>query len=91
MNVTGGTSTTVYAASTNSLTLVPIQTSNNTTQTAITLPYLPNSIASDSAGDNVYLGSGSGIMMINVVSGAVSVAAGPPAPSWRRRRMETTF
>ena len=41
VNVTGGTTTTVYAASTNSLTLVPIQTSNNTAGTAITCPTCP--------------------------------------------------
>ncbi|HEX8894843.1 MAG TPA: Ig-like domain-containing protein, partial [Terriglobales bacterium] len=74
VNVSGGTTTTVYAGSTNSLMLVPIQTSNNSTGTTITLPYLPNSIVSDSAGNNVYLGSGSGIMTVNVTSGAVTVS-----------------
>ena len=74
VNVSGGTTTTVYAASTNSLTLVPIQSSNNTAQTAITLPYLPNSIVSNSAGTTVYLGSGSGIMTVDVVSSAVTVS-----------------
>src|SRR5215469_7285957 len=74
MNVSGGTTTTVYAGSTNSLMLVPIQTSNNSAGTTITLPYLPNSIVSDSGGSNVYLGSGSGIMTVNVTSGAVTVS-----------------
>jgi len=74
MNVSGGTTTTVYAGSTNSLTLVPIQTSNNTAGTAITLPYLPNSIVSNSAGTTVYLGSGSGIMTVDVTSAAVTVS-----------------
>jgi len=74
VNVSGGTTTTVYAASTNSLTLVPVATSNNTAGTAITLPYLPNSIVSDSAGNKVYLGSGSGIMTVDVLSAAVSVS-----------------
>lgn len=74
VNVSGGTTTTVYAASTNSLTLIPISTSNNTAGTAITLPYLPNSIVSDSAGTKVYLGSGSGIMTVDVVSAAVTVS-----------------
>lgn len=78
VNVTGGTSTTVYAASTSSLSLVPISSSNNTAGTVITLPYLPDSIASDSSGTNVYLGSGSGVMMVNVISGAVSVETGAP-------------
>ena len=74
VNVSGGTTTTVYAASTNSLTLIPISTSNNTAGTAITLPYLPNSIVSDSAGTNVYLGSGSGIMTVDVLTAAVTVS-----------------
>ena len=74
VNVSGGTTTTVYAGSTNSLTLIPIQTSNNTAQTAITLPYLPNSIVSNSAGTTVYLGSGSGVMAVDVTSGAVTVS-----------------
>ena len=74
VNVSGGTSTTVYAGSTNSLTLIPIQTSNNTAGTAITLPYLPNSIVSNSAGSKVYLGSGSGVMTVDVVSSAVTVS-----------------
>jgi hypothetical protein len=76
MNVSGGTTTTVYAGSTNSLTLVPIQTSNNTAGTAITLPYLPNSIVANSAGTTVYLGSGSGIMTVDVTSAAVTVSTG---------------
>jgi hypothetical protein len=74
VNVSGGTSTTVYAASTNSLTLVPIQTSNNTAGTAITLPFLPTSIVADSAGAKVYLGSGSGVMTLDVVAATVTVA-----------------
>jgi hypothetical protein len=75
VNVSGGTTTTVYAGSTNSLMLVPIQTSNNTAGTTITLPYLPNSIVSNSAGSTVYLGSGSGIMTLDVTSGAVTVSS----------------
>jgi hypothetical protein len=74
VNVSGGTTTTVYAASTNSLTMIPISTSNNTAGTAITLPYLPNSIVSDSVGNKVYLGSGSGIITVDVTSGAPSAS-----------------
>ena len=75
VNVSGTTSTTVYAASTKSLTLLPISTSNNTAGTAISLPYVPNSIASDSAGTKVFLGSSTGIMIVNVASAAVTVSA----------------
>jgi hypothetical protein len=76
MNVSGGTTTTVYAGSTSSLTLIPIQTSNNTAGTAITLPYLPNSIVANSGGTKVYLGSGSGIMIVDATSNAVTVSTG---------------
>jgi len=76
VSVSGGTTTTVYAGSTNSLMLVPIQTSNNTAGTTITLPYLPNSIVANSVGSTVYLGSGSGIMKVDVVSAAVTVSTG---------------
>ncbi len=70
--VPGGVATTVYAASTNSLSLIPISTSTNTIGTAITLPHLPNSIVSDPAGATLYLGSSSGLMAVNVSTGAVS-------------------
>lgn len=75
VNVSGTTTTAVYAASTKSLMLVPIQSSNNTAQTAISLPYVPNSMVSDSAGTNLYLGSANGIMSVTVTSGSVSVSS----------------
>jgi trimeric autotransporter adhesin len=75
VNVSGGTTTTVYAASTKSLTVVPITTSNNTAGTAIGLPYLPNSIASDSSGTKVFLGSSTGIMILNVLTANVTVSS----------------
>jgi trimeric autotransporter adhesin len=75
VNVSGTTTTTVYAASTKSLTMIPITTSNNTAGTAIALPYLPNSISSDSAGTKVFLGSATGIMVVNVLTANVSVSA----------------
>lgn len=78
VNVTGTTTTTVYAASSKSLTLVPITTSNNTAGTNISLPYQPNSIFSNSSGTNVYLGSATGLMVVTVASAAVSVAASAP-------------
>jgi len=70
--VSGGTTTNVYAASTNSTSLVPISTSTNTAGTAITLPYLPNSILSDPQGANLYLGSSSGLMIVNLTSNTVT-------------------
>ena len=74
--VTGSTSTTVYAASTNSLMLVPISTSTNSAGTAITLPFLPNSMVADPAGATLYLGSSSGLMGVNLSTSAVSSLAG---------------
>ena len=68
----GSTSTTVYAASTNSTTLIPIPTSTNTAGTAIALPHLPNSIISDPAGTMLYLGSSSGLMVVNLAAGTVN-------------------
>ncbi len=71
--VSGATTTTVYAASTNSLSLVPISTSTNTAGTAITLPFLPTSIVVDPTGTTVYLGSASsGLMAVNVSTGVVT-------------------
>jgi hypothetical protein len=70
--VNGGNATTVYAASTNSLSLIPIPTTTNTAGTAITLPNYPNSIVADPSGSVVYLGSSSGLMAVTVSSGTVT-------------------
>jgi hypothetical protein len=70
--VSGSTSSNVYAASTNSTSLVPISTSTNTVGTAITLPHLPNSIVADPAGANLYLGSSSGLMVVNLTANTVA-------------------
>lgn len=75
VNVSGGTTTTVYAASTQSLTLLPITAPGNTAGTAIGLPYVPNSLFSNSAGTKLYLGSATGIMTVDVVTSAVTVSA----------------
>ncbi len=74
--VTGTTGTLVYAASTNSLMLVPFNIATDTPGTAITLPAYPNSIAADPAGVSVYLGTNSsGLMAVNVSSGGVTTYA----------------
>jgi hypothetical protein len=70
--VSGSTTTNVYAASTNSTTVIPISTSTNTAGTAITLPNLPNSIIIDPAGNNLYLGSSSGLMGVNLSSSVIT-------------------
>jgi hypothetical protein len=72
VNVTSASSTMVYAASTNSGSLVPINTSTNTVGTAIALPYAPNSIVATPSGATVFLGSGTALMAVTVSSGAVT-------------------
>jgi len=73
--VPGTTAANIYAASTSSTTLIPISTSTNTAGTAITLPFLPNSIMADPAGANIYLGSSSGLMVVNTSTNAVTSQA----------------
>jgi hypothetical protein len=75
VNVSGGTTTTVYAASSKSLSLVPISTSNNTAGTTISLPFVPNSIAANTQGSKVYLGSANGLITVDVLTASVSVAS----------------
>ena len=69
---TGASTTTVYAASTSSLMLVPIPNSTNVPGTAITLPFQPNSMVSNYAGNKLYLGSSSGFMTVDPVSASVT-------------------
>ena len=70
--VSGTTSTTVYAASTNSLMLIPISTDTNSAGTALTLPNLPNSMVIDQAGQFLYFGSASGLMSFNIGTGVAT-------------------
>jgi hypothetical protein len=69
--------TKVYAASTNSGNLVPIDTSTNTVGTTINLPSAPNSIMADRTGTNIFLGSNSALYGVNVSSGAVTTYGVP--------------
>ena len=71
-SVSGSTTTAVYAASSNSTTLVPISTSNNAAGTAVTLPNLPNSALMDPSGSFLYLGSSSGLMQVNLLTSTVT-------------------
>lgn len=71
-SVAGSTITTVYAASTNSTTLIPINTATNTAGTAITLPNLPNSIIITPDGSTIFLGSSSGIMAVALPANTVT-------------------
>lgn len=72
INVTTPAATTVYAANTNSTSLVPISISGNIVGTPITLPSVPNSILADPGGAFVFMGSDSGVMVLAVASGTVT-------------------
>ena len=78
MNVTSPAATTVYAASTNSAEVIPINTSNNTAGNPIGLPFGPNSIVASPSGSMVYLGSGTALMAVTVSSGAVTPYTAAP-------------
>jgi hypothetical protein len=78
VTTTGTSITTAYAASTSSTSLIPIPNSTNTPGTAITLPYLPNSMVTDHAGSNLYLGSSSGFMTVNTSTAAVTATTSVP-------------
>ena len=54
---------------------MPIPSSTNTPGTAITLPYLPNSMISDSAGAKLYLGSSTALMIVDTATGTVTSAS----------------
>lgn len=70
VTVSGSSSTpVVYAASLSSTSLVPI--SGTSVQTAVTLPYMPNSMLINATGAEVILGSKSGVMVYNTSSGAI--------------------
>jgi trimeric autotransporter adhesin len=68
--VAGQSPDTVYVASTQSLTMVPINVLTNVVGTAITLPNLPNSILASPTGGVVYLGADTGGVMVYTVSSA---------------------
>jgi len=71
--VSGTAGGTVYAASTNSFSLVPIDVATNTAGTVITLPRLPNSMVVNSAGSKVLLGADNGgLMMVDTTTAAVT-------------------
>jgi len=72
VTTTGSSTTTAYAASTNSLSLVPIAIPGTTAGTTITLPFLPNSMVSNSAGNKIYIGSSSGLMTVDPVATTVT-------------------
>ncbi len=67
--------TTVFAASTTGTSLIPIDTSNNTAGTALTLPQTPNSVVMPPIGTRAYFGSAGGLMQFDTTANTSSVIA----------------
>jgi hypothetical protein len=67
--------TTAYVASTDSTSLLPIDTSANTVGTAVTLPFKPNSMMVTLDGSKLFLGSASGLMIVTTAANSVSSVA----------------
>ena len=76
-NVNGTAAGTVYAGSTDSLSVVPIDVATNTAATAVTLPRTPNTMVVNRQGTRILLGSTTtGIMILDPASNAVTSASG---------------
>jgi hypothetical protein len=74
-NVNGTAAGTVYAGSTDSVTVVPIEVATNTAGTALTLPRTPDSMVANRQGTRILLGSTTvGLMVLDPVSNAVTSA-----------------
>src|SRR5579859_173916 len=67
-SVAGSSATSVYAIASGTTSLVPIDTTTNIPGTAITLPAGANSLLFDPQGANAYLGSASGLMVVNATN-----------------------
>jgi hypothetical protein len=82
--VTGTTATTTFVTSTftpptgTSPKLLPITTSNNTVGTAITLPSVPNSLLIAPNGGKAFLGSSSGMMVVDMTTNAITTVTNAP-------------
>ncbi|HXB21428.1 MAG TPA: hypothetical protein VNV88_08605 [Candidatus Solibacter sp.] len=76
----GSPNTTVYVSTSfaplggTPSTMVPIDTSNNTAGTAITLPGVPNSLVIGTAGTRGYLGTNAGFVTFDTATNTVSLA-----------------
>jgi hypothetical protein len=74
-NVNGTAAGTVYAGSTDSLTVVPIEVATNTAGTAVTLPRTPDSMVVNRQGTRILLGATTvGLMVLDPASNAVTSA-----------------
>ena len=68
----GPSSDVLYAASPQSYGYVPIDFINGTVTLPVKLPYLPNSMALNQQGTNLYFGSASGLMVVDTAINAVT-------------------
>jgi hypothetical protein len=76
--VAGTSASTVYATGTATTSLVPIDTGTNAAGTAITLPFMPNSLLFNFSGTTAYLGSSSGLMAVDTTANTVTQNTGAP-------------
>jgi hypothetical protein len=74
INTPGTSSTVVYMGSTSSNYVAFRDYTTNQTSTLIKLPFVPNSMAMNQAGTEIYLGSPYGLMSIATASNTVSAA-----------------
>ncbi len=74
--VAGTSATTIYATGTQTTSLIPIDSGTNTAGTAITLQDKPNSFLFSSNGATGYLGSASGVIILNASANTVTQNAG---------------
>jgi hypothetical protein len=74
--VNGNNTTTVYAGSSASTSLIPIDTATNTAGNAITLPQKPNSLLISPDGTRAFMGSDAGLVVMDTGSSANGTVTG---------------
>ena len=76
--VAGTSASTVYVTGIATTSLVPVDTGTNAAGTAITLPFMPNSLLFNPSGTTAYLGSSSGLMAVDTTANTVTQNTGAP-------------
>ncbi len=72
VNTPGSNSSILYAASTNSLSLVSVDFTAGTVGAPVRLPYIPNSMVISNDGVSIYLGSSTELITVSALNNAVS-------------------
>lgn len=72
VNTPGVTSSLIWAASTDSLYLLPIDLTAGSVPAPTKLPYQPNSLVLSQDGGTIFMGSSSGLMVYNTATNAVT-------------------